>query len=142
LLKIDEIPQFWNILAGDMSLVGPRPEDPKIVESAYQAWMYETLRVLPGLTGPGSVYGYVFGDALLVESYPESSYAYNLLPPKLALERAYMERSNFISDSHYILLTVVAIVSRLTGKQVCLPRVDIEAARRWAPNGPYPSSST
>ena len=84
-LKIDEILQFWNILIGDMSLVGPRPEDPKIVERDYNEWMLDTLLVLPGLTGPGSVYGYIYGDSLLDPSDPERSYACNLLPPKLAL---------------------------------------------------------
>jgi lipopolysaccharide/colanic/teichoic acid biosynthesis glycosyltransferase len=141
-LKIDEILQFWNILTGDMSLVGPRPEDPKIVERDYKDWMHETLLILPGVTGPGSVYGYIYGDALLDQSDPEGSYARNLLPPKLALERAYMERAGLISDFSYILLTLVAIVLSIFGCDVCLPRVDIEAARRWAPNGPYPSSKT
>lgn len=141
-LKIDEILQFWNILAGDMSLVGPRPEDPKIVERDYKDWMQETLLVLPGVTGPGSVYGYIYGDALLDKSDPEGSYARHLLPPKLALERAYMERAGFISDFGYILLTSFAILARIFGRDLCLPRDDIEAARRWAPNGPYPSSKT
>ena len=141
-LKIDEILQFWNILIGDMSLVGPRPEDPKIVEQDYKNWMQETLHVLPGVTGPGSVYGYIYGDALLDLSDPEGSYVRNLLPPKLALERAYMERAGLITDFSYILLTLHAIVLSIFGCDVCLPRVDIEAARRWAPNGPYPSSKT
>ena len=141
-LKIDEILQFWNILIGDMSLVGPRPEDPKIVERDYKDWMHETLLVLPGVTGPGSVYGYIYGDALLDLSDPEGSYTRNLLPPKLALERAYMERAGFISDFGYILLTAIAIIASILGRDVCLPRVDIEAARRWVPNGPYPSSKT
>lgn len=136
-LKIDELPQFWNILAGDMSLVGPRPEDPKIVERNYVSWMHETLLVSPGVTGPGSVYGYIFGDALLEEADPEGSYAQNLLPPKLALERAYMDRACLISDLGYILLTLWAIIAHMLGRDVNLPRADIEAAHHWAPRGPY-----
>jgi len=136
-LKIDELPQFWNILVGQMTVVGPRPEDPKIVERDYSSWMYETLLVTPGVTGPGSVYGYILGDTLLEESDPEGSYASNLLPPKLALERAYMDRANLIGDLGYILLTLRAIVAQILRRDVYLPRADIEAAIRWAPQGPY-----
>ncbi|WP_378213051.1 sugar transferase [Aquicoccus sp. G2-2] len=141
-LKIDELPQFWNILTGDMSLVGPRPEYPKIVERDYEDWMHETLLVAPGVTGPGSVYGYIYGDALLENSDPEGSYARNLLPPKLALERAYMERAGLLSDLGYVLLTVRAVVAHLLRRNVSLPQVDIDVARRWAPQGPYPSDRT
>lgn len=141
-LKIDELPQFLNILSGEMSLVGPRPEDPKIVERDYTDWMRETLLVAPGVTGPGSVYGYVFGDALLDDADPEGSYARNLLPPKLALERAYMERAGFFSDLGYVMLTAWAIAAHVLGRELRLPQADIEAARRWAPQGPYPSTRT
>lgn len=140
-LKVDELPQFWNILIGDMSLVGPRPEDPEIVEREYESWMHETLLILPGVTGPGSIYGYIFGDALLDESDVEGSYVRNLLPPKLALERAYMERAGLVSDLGYILLTVWAIIAHIFGRDVYLPQVDIEVARQWAEQGPYHSSS-
>lgn len=139
-LKIDEFPQFWNILVGDMSLVGPRPEDPKIVERDYVSWMHETLLVSPGVTGPGSIYGYMFGDALLEETDTEGSYARNLLPPKLALERAYMERAGLISDMGYVLLTLWAIIAHMLGRGVNLPQTEIEAALKWAPEGPYHSS--
>lgn len=137
-LKIDELPQFWNILTGDMSLVGPRPEDPKIVDRDYSDWMKETLQVAPGITSPGAVYGYVFGDALLDEHDPEGSYARNLLPPKLALERAYLDRAGFFTDLGYVLLTAWAIAAHVLGRKVSLPRADIAAARHWAPQGPYP----
>lgn len=137
-LKIDELPQFWNILIGDMSLVGPRPEDPRIVARDYTGWMKETLLVLPGVTSPGAVYGYVFGEALLDDDDPEGSYARRLLPPKLALERAYLERAGFLGDLGYILLTALAILAHVAGREVRLPRADIAAARRWAPQGPFP----
>lgn len=139
-LKLDELPQFWNILTGDMSVVGPRPEDPKIVDRDYNTWMRETLLVAPGVTGPGSVYGYIFGDALVDMSDPEGSYARNLLPPKLALERAYLDRANLANDLGYILLTLWAIIAHMLGRDVNLPQADIEAAHRWAPQGPYCNS--
>jgi lipopolysaccharide/colanic/teichoic acid biosynthesis glycosyltransferase len=141
-LKIDELPQFWNILTGDISVVGPRPEDPAIVARDYTDWMRETLSVRPGITGPGSVYGYIYGDALLDPADPEASYARDLLPPKLALERAYLDRASLSRDLGYIGLTAWAICAHLLGRPVSLPRADVEAARRWAPQGPYPGAET
>lgn len=141
-LKIDELPQFWNILNGDMSLVGPRPEAKDIVEKWYSPWMRETLEIRPGVTSPGAIYNYLMSDQLLDDADPEGSYARNLLPPKLALERAYMERAGFFSDLGYVLLTAWAIVAHVLGRELRLPQADIEAARRWAPQGPYPSTRT
>lgn len=137
--KLDELPQFWNVFIGDMSIVGPRPEDPKIVAREYNGWMMETLRIRPGLTSPGAVYGYCYGDTLLDPNDAERSYAKRLLPPKLALERGYLERATFTSDLGYCLLTGWAIVAQIRGKGVSIPSEDIDAARKWAPQGPYPS---
>lgn len=131
-LKIDELPQFWNILVGDMSVVGPRPEDPKIVDQAYTDWMRETLEVLPGVTSPGAIYGYIFGNAILDDADPEGSYVNQMLKPKLALERAYIERASFHRDIKYMILTAWAIFAHLFSLQVLLPKKDISEARRWS----------
>lgn len=139
-LKIDELPQFWNILNGNMSLVGPRPEAPDIVDKHYTDWMHETLRTRPGVTSPGAIYNYLMADILLDDNDPEGSYARNLLPPKLALERAYLERASFVSDLGYVVMTVRAIIAQNLGRKVCLPHTDIEVARQWAPQGPYPNT--
>ena len=137
-LKIDELPQFWNILIGDMSVVGPRPEDPGIVDRDYTPWMRETLLVRPGVTSPGAIYGYVYGDALLDAENVETAYVDMLLRPKLALERAYLERANFWSDCYYMVLTALAIVASVGGRTVSLPSKDTERAQKWAPEAPYP----
>src|SRR6266446_6003127 len=63
--KIDELPQLWNVLRGDMAIVGPRPEDPAIVERYYSAADFGTLNVRPGLASPGSLFHYTHGDELL-----------------------------------------------------------------------------
>ena len=132
-LKVDELPQFWNILNGNMSLVGPRPEAPDIVEKYYTDWMHETLRIRPGVTSPGAIYNYLMADSLLDDNDPEGSYERNLLPPKLALERAYLERANFFRDLGYVVLTAWAIVAHVLGRDVRLPENDVTNARRWAP---------
>lgn len=141
-LKVDELPQFWNILNGNMSMVGPRPEAPDIVEKHFSDWMHETLLIRPGVTSPGAIYNYLMADTLLDDSDPEGSYVRNLLPPKLALERAYLERANFFSDLTYIVLTAWAILANVLGRDVRLPKADISSALRWAPQGPYRSDRT
>lgn len=57
--RIDELPQFWNILVGDMSLVGPRPERPELTEKFYEKWpkFPRRLRIIPGLTGYAQIHG-------------------------------------------------------------------------------------
>lgn len=140
LLKIDELPQFWNILKGDMSFVGPRPEAVDIVERHYTSWMRETLQMRPGVSSPGALYNYQMSDLLIDDADPEGSYVQMMLPPKLALERAYMERATFGSDIAYIVLTIRIIVAGVFGVRVEIPWIDIETAHRWAPQGPYPSA--
>src|SRR5256884_6039922 len=82
--KIDELPQLFNVVRGDMSLVGPRPEDPAIVVRHYAPVHRETLAVRPGLASPGSIYNYTHGERLLLSGQPERDYVDRLLPLKLA----------------------------------------------------------
>ena len=135
-LKIDELPQLWNVFIGEMSLVGPRPEDPMIINLFYTEWMFETLKIKPGITGPGAIYGYLLGDKFLSEQDPTGSYVANLLHPKLSLELAYMHRSNLFNDFIYFILTVFAIFSSVFGFHLSIPSVDVVAARRWCPQLP------
>jgi len=74
-LKIDELPQLVNVLRGEMSLVGPRPQHPDIVRSYYAPEHGETLRVRPGLASPGSLYDSTHGEPLVGSADPERAYA-------------------------------------------------------------------
>ena len=127
--KLDELPQFVNVLKGQMSIVGPRPEDPLIVQKYYNKWMLETLSIKPGITGPGSVYGYLKGESLITKINPLKSYVDNLLIPKLALERAYLERTNLLNDFHYIILTIFSIIAFSLKLKINLPKKDIQLAQ-------------
>lgn len=115
-LKIDELPQLFNILKGEMSIVGPRPEDPRIVENYYASIHLQTLTVLPGLASPGSIYNYTHGEKLLERGDPERYYIERLLPIKLALEIVYVREASFGYDCAIILRTILAIASIMLGK--------------------------
>ena len=136
--KIDELPQLVNVIRGDMSIVGPRPEDPKIVEKYYSNWMRETLTVLPGVTSPGSIFYYTDGEQLISEEDPEGSYVARLLPPKMAIERAYLERANWVSDLVCIGHTALAIGGIVIGRRVPLFTSDKEAALKWVDAAAFP----
>lgn len=129
--KLDEFPQFINVLMGQMSVVGPRPEDPKIVNESYTDWMLETLSVRPGITSPGAVFYYAYGESLIDPDAPEASYVDTLLPPKLAIERGYIDRATFPRDLKVICYTAAAVFGEVIGFQVKPPRADIEAATPW-----------
>src|SRR5690606_34349615 len=96
--KLDELPQLLNVLSGEMSIVGPRPESVAIVREHYVPWMKETLLARPGITSPGAIFGYTHGEAMLDAADPEGSYVKAQLIPKLAIERAYMERATVLRD--------------------------------------------
>lgn len=115
--KIDELPQLWNVLRGDMSIVGPRPEDPAIVAEFYTPAMRRTLAVRPGLTSPGSIFGTTHGDDLLRGGEPESAYVERVLGVKLALEEVYLERRSFAYDLRLIGRTIGTLVAAAAGRR-------------------------
>jgi len=115
--KIDELPQLINIFKGEMSVVGPRPEDPGIVQKYYTAADLETLRVLPGLTSPGSLYDYTHGEQLLDGDDPEKLYVKRLLPVRLALDTVYIRAASLTYDLRLILRTLWIITALVFGKR-------------------------
>lgn len=108
--KIDELPQLYDVLRGKMSLVGPRPEDPRIVRDHYSFEGMKTLTVLPGLTSVGTLYYYIDGEKLLTEEDPERFYVHHLLPIKLALDARYIDDASFTSDLRLLLRTAQVII--------------------------------
>ncbi len=109
--KIDELPQLWNILLGDMSFVGPRPQHPLEVE-LYTSEELGMLSVLPGITDVSSI---VFADLQeILQGCSDANLAYSqyIRPWKSRLSLLYVERRTFWIDVQLILLTVAAIISR------------------------------
>jgi len=115
--KVDELPQLINILRGDMSVVGPRPEDPGIVENYFTHSERTTLDVRPGLASPGSIYNYTHGEQLLTDDHAEDAYVEKLLPIKMALERVYLERQSMWYDLRLIIRTLIVIAAVAVGRK-------------------------
>ncbi|MEQ9406229.1 MAG: sugar transferase [Fuerstiella sp.] len=128
-LKLDELPQLWNILRGDMSVVGPRPEDMVNVERYYDDLGLSTLTVRPGLAGVGSIYNYTHGERMLTGSDPEQIYARELLPLKLALEAVYLDRACLSYDLSLIARTLSTILRIAAGQTQFPDPPEMDAAR-------------
>ena len=109
--KIDEFPQFLNILKGEMSIVGPRPEVRKYVD-LYTPEQMRVLSVRPGLTDYASI-RYVNENELLATSdNPEQTYIQEIMPDKLNLSLKYIDEKSFHTDCKIILETLKAILVR------------------------------
>jgi lipopolysaccharide/colanic/teichoic acid biosynthesis glycosyltransferase len=113
--KIDELPQLFNVLKGDMALVGPRPEAPEIVRDYYSPDDIETLQVPPGLTSPGALYYYTHCEPMLGRDAVLDVYVQRLLPLKMALDRVYVRRATFAYDVRVLLRTIRVVVARSLG---------------------------
>lgn len=108
-IKIDELPQLINILSGTMSIVGPRPEDINIVNKYYTDKEKETLKVLPGLACPGSIFNYTHGECYLKDENTENAYVNELMHIKLALDLYYLEHWNLMYDIRIVFRTLYVI---------------------------------
>jgi lipopolysaccharide/colanic/teichoic acid biosynthesis glycosyltransferase len=128
--KIDELPQLINVLRGEMSIIGPRPEDPVFVRRHYAPQHLETLRVRPGLASPGSIYSTTHGDYLLTGMHPELAYAQQLLPIKLALDTVYVRRASPWYDARLVGRALGAIALTLAGRRTFPEPPEMAAAQR------------
>jgi lipopolysaccharide/colanic/teichoic acid biosynthesis glycosyltransferase len=107
--KIDELPQLLNVVTGDMSLVGPRPEVPKYVDKWTDEQKRVVLSVRPGLTGPASVKFRDQTDILAQYADPELAYETIIMQEKLKICADYVQHATFMTDITLILKTVLAL---------------------------------
>lgn len=112
--KINELPQLWNVLVGEMSLVGPRPEDPTIAAEWPASIREEIFSVRPGITSPASVV-YRNEEDLLQSSNLMDTYLWDILPSKLRLDQLYVRNRSVLTDLDVIIWTAFALVPRLKG---------------------------
>lgn len=107
--KIDELPQLINVLKGEMSFVGPRPEVPRYVRH-YNESQKKVLSVRPGITDFASIYFKDESELLAKASDPESFYISDILPKKLELSLKYVERQSLYLDVMLVLKTIFSIL--------------------------------
>lgn len=108
--KLDELPQLWHVLRGEMSLVGPRPEDPEFVEMMRKD--YEViLGVRPGMTGFSQL-AFVEESDILDPQDPMSHYLYRLFPQKLAMDKMYATNQTLWLNIRILFWTFVAVLMR------------------------------
>jgi len=109
--KLDELPQLWNVVKGDMSLVGPRPEVAKYVD-LYTPRQRDVLTVRPGLTDPASIAAFDEGFRLESAEDPETYYREVILPEKVNAQLAYLQQATVLTDGRVIIRTLLRILKR------------------------------
>lgn len=107
--KLDELPQFINVLKGEMSFVGPRPEVPVEVET-YNDDERRILLVKPGITDWASLTYHNEGEILKGSSDPHETYREKIRPGKLRLALKYVDESSFITDMKIIFITITTLI--------------------------------
>ncbi len=107
--KIDELPQLLNVLLGDMSLVGPRPEVRKYV-NLYNAQQMLVLSVQPGITDYASIEYSNENEILGRANNPEKTYIEEIMPAKLQLNLKYIEEKSLVTDFRIIFKTILKII--------------------------------
>ena len=107
--KLDELPQLWNVLTGDMSLVGPRPEVRRYVDM-YTDEQRQVLTVRPGITDYASI-EYIDENRLLAQAEdPDRTYIEEILPAKIALNMRYIKHQTLGEYMKIIFLTLAKII--------------------------------
>lgn len=111
--KLDETPQLINILKGEMSVIGPRPEDKVNADKLFVGKYKEILSVKPGLSSPASLYDYTHGE--VYEN--EEDYVREFVPKKLDVELYYVKHRSVLYDFQIVWRTAVTILQILLGKE-------------------------
>jgi lipopolysaccharide/colanic/teichoic acid biosynthesis glycosyltransferase len=113
--RLDELPQFIDVLQGTMSLVGPRPEVPRYVALYPAALRDRALAVRPGLTDPASLAFIDEAGLLAAAADPEREYVDRILPAKLQAAVAYAESASLLNDLAVLGRTALALLRRTRG---------------------------
>jgi lipopolysaccharide/colanic/teichoic acid biosynthesis glycosyltransferase len=125
--KLDEIPQLWNVIRGDMSIVGPRPHLRRLLGNGSKLRDFLSLR--PGMTGVATIHFRHEEDILprIPERELETYYIQNILPKKMQLDMDYAETATFVSDLKVLFSTLTEVMGRRAKER----RPAIAALRPW-----------
>ena len=115
-LKLNELPQFFNVLKGDMSLIGPRPEAPDLAQ-AYPEYAKKIFTIRPGLVGPNQILGRNEEEIFPPDIDPVKYYIEELLPRKIAVDLKYVEDKSFLKDLKYLVLGVKVTVTEAISRR-------------------------
>lgn len=115
--KLNELPQLWNVLKGEMSLVGPRPEDPEIVFTWSEQARLKILSIRPGITSPASIF-FRGEERLLKTASVMDHYLTSIVPSKLRLDQIYVDDHTFLGDLDVIFLTAIALLPKLRDQNI------------------------
>ena len=107
--QLDELPQLFNVLKGDMSLVGPRPEVKLYVDMMTDSEKEKILSVRPGLSDFASLWDFHEGEALKGSADPEKEYMEKIRPEKLRLQMKYVDEKSMATDIKIIFQTILRI---------------------------------
>jgi len=107
--KLDELPQLFNVVAGQMSIVGPRPEVRRYV-ALYSPGQMKVLDVKPGITDPASIEFIDENELLSHAVNPDETYINEVMPRKLEINLRYIERSTWLNDLGIMAATLKALV--------------------------------
>jgi len=113
--KLDELPQLWNVIRGDMRLVGPRPEVPEFV-SRYRDDYEEILTVLPGITGPAAVEYASESHLLSLQQDPRRFYEDAIMPHKIEIDLRYIRTRTLRGDLRILMQTMIVPISKVAGR--------------------------
>ena len=136
--KLDELPQVINILLGQMSVVGPRPEDKEIADRIYTEAYSGIMQVKPGLTSIGSLYDFTHGELFT----NEEEYERVFLKKKLALELYYVEHRSLLLDVRLIFRTAGLIFLTVFGKKSFKEPRELELIKAVSQAESVPESTT
>jgi lipopolysaccharide/colanic/teichoic acid biosynthesis glycosyltransferase len=106
--KLNEFPQLWNVFKGEMSLVGPRPEDPQVAAHWLESVRHEICSIRPGITSPASVL-YRHEEQLLTSGNVMDDYLRRIMPDKQRLDLLYVRTHSLFSDLDILLLTFISL---------------------------------
>lgn len=107
-VNLDELPQLWNVLRGEMSLVGPRPDVPEFVDESDPLWQ-KVLSVRPGMTSPETLDFLDEGEILAQYEDPEKAYMDEILPRKLERAGEYVDERSLLTDLRILIGTFLRI---------------------------------